>query len=40
LLLSGADITIKDKNEYIALDLAMELEYEDIIQNIMEYQLI
>jgi ankyrin repeat protein len=37
LLQCGADITIKDKNEYTALDLAMELEYEDIVQNIMEY---
>ena len=38
LLQCCADITIKDKNEYTALDLARELEYEDIIQNIMEYQ--
>ena len=40
LLLSGADISIRDKNGSTALDLAIELEYEDIIQNIMEYQLI
>ena len=38
LLQCGADITIKDKNEYTALDLARELEYEDILQIIMEYQ--
>jgi ankyrin repeat protein len=38
LLQCGADITIKDKNEYTALDLARELEYEDIVQKIMEYQ--
>jgi len=38
LLECGADITIKDKNEYTALDLAREFEYEDIVQKIMEYQ--
>jgi ankyrin repeat protein len=38
LLQCGADITIKDKNEYTALDLAREFEYEDIVQKIMEYQ--
>jgi ankyrin repeat protein len=38
LLLSGADISIRDKDGYTALDLAMDWEYEDIIQNIMEYK--
>jgi ankyrin repeat protein len=38
LLQSGADISIKDKNGSTALDTAIECEYEDIIQNIMEYQ--
>ena len=38
LLECDADITIKDKNGSTALDLARELEYEDIVQNIMEYQ--
>ena len=38
LLECGADITIKDKNEYTALDLAREFECEDIVQKIMEYQ--
>ena len=38
LLLSGVDISIKDKNGSTALDIAIEWVYEDIIQNIMEYQ--
>ena len=38
LLLFGADISIRDKNGSTALDIAMDWEYEDIIQNIMEYQ--
>ena len=38
LLLSGADISIRDKDGITALDIAMDWEYEDIIQNIMEYQ--
>ena len=38
LLLSGADISIRDKDGITALDIAMDWEYEDIIQNIMEYK--
>lgn len=38
LLLSGADISIRDKDGITALDIAMDWEYEDIKQNIMEYQ--
>jgi len=38
LLLSGADISIRDKNGSTALDIAIDWEYEDIIQNIMEYK--